>query len=255
MHLRALSSLDLASRCSCLKSVDLAQPDVSDGYLRRRSFELDTDETGDVVGALEVVVDEDGHQLAIDNVHHHRPARDDLVLIPAVDVDVAAECLTWRNVGNERVIGRVARLRAGGLGDLTTPGEDAESSVFAIELAAVLVMLGIDREPEVGLRSRHQPCRFGQLLPRTCANPRLPDGPAILDAGAAAELDLDLQLEVEVVRLGFVVIRAGTVIADVGVRRPDGRRIGLTADGTILDAPDRGVAVPATTRLAVADLF
>src|SRR6185437_8069289 len=242
-----------------LKSVDLAQPDVADGDLRGCSLEFNADESGDVVGAFEVVVDEDRHELAVDDVHHHRTAGDDLVLIPSIDVDVAAECLPRRDGADECVVGGVAGLRAGGLGDLAAPGEDAERGVLGVELAAVLLVLRVYGEPEVGLWAGHQPGRFGKFLTGTRAwldvNPGLPYSPAVLDAGASTELDLDLELQVEVMCFRVFVIRPGAVVADVGVGRADCGRVGLADDGPVFDTPDGRVAIPSGESLAIEDLF
>src|SRR6185437_13767361 len=244
---------------AALKSIDLAQPDVTNRDLCRCSFELDADESGDVVGALEVVIDEDRHQLAVDDVHHHRAPGDDLVLVPAVDVDVTAERLPRCDGADERVVGGVAGLRAGGLGDFAAPGENAKRGVFGVELAAVLLGLWAYREPEVSLRSGHQPGRFGKFLTGTRVwldvNPGLPYSAAVLDAGASTELDLDLELQVEVMCFRVFVIRPGAVVADVGVGRADCGRVGLADDGPVFDTPDGRVAIPSGESLAIEDLF
>ena len=100
-----------------------------------------------VVGGVGVVVDVDGHELAVDDVDEGAASRDDVVLVPVIDFDVATE---GGSVADVAYKGRA-------LDDLPSPGEDSERCVFGVELAGVDEGSGVDWKPEVGLGAGHHP--------------------------------------------------------------------------------------------------
>ncbi len=214
--------------------VDVADEDAGWG-----AFELDTDLAGEIVGGVGIVVDEDGHEVAVDEVEEDAAAGDDFVLVPVVGADVAAEGFAVFEGADEG--GWVVRA---GLDDLASPGDDAEGGIFGVELAGVGLVGGVDGEPEVGLRAGHEPVEVaGGFEGAKGLGPGEAGLAAVLDAAAAADLALDFELEIEVVY--------GEVFApEVGVG--DGVVLGGFADdGAVGDVPEAGVAFPGGEGCAV----
>ena len=81
--------------------IEFSQPKISNGYLAWGAFDLDADQAGDVVRGVWVVIDINRHQLTVDDVDECSSTRYDLVLIPVIDFDVAAECVTASNVSDQ----------------------------------------------------------------------------------------------------------------------------------------------------------
>src|ERR1700675_3890193 len=77
---------------NALESVQLLQPKAADRYFAD-GLELDAEQAGLVVGRLGVVVDQHGHQLAVQDVDAGAAPGDDSELVPVVHFDQAAEGL------------------------------------------------------------------------------------------------------------------------------------------------------------------
>src|SRR5258708_2473741 len=105
---------------SFIQLVESAQPDIAHGDFARLAFDLEADESRLVIDGVLIVIDEDRHQLAVHDVHHHTAARDDLVIVPFVDLHIATECLLVADIGNHA--GRLAGQR---LRYLAALGEDS----------------------------------------------------------------------------------------------------------------------------------
>ena len=113
------------------ESVQFLDPDIPDRDFGGSAFELDADLAGLVVGGGRIVVDQDRHQLAVEDMDHGAAARDDLVLVPIVDLHVTAE--------RAAIADRADELWAGasrGVHHLAAPCHDAKRRVLGVELAA-----------------------------------------------------------------------------------------------------------------------
>src|SRR3954452_13151819 len=60
------------------------KPDIAHRDLAGLAFDLEADEPRLVIDGVSIVVDEDGHELAVHHVHHHTASGNDLIVIPFV---------------------------------------------------------------------------------------------------------------------------------------------------------------------------
>src|SRR5450759_62989 len=94
------------------------------------AFDLNPDQA--VLAELgRVVVDEDRHHVPVDDVNHLVAARDDVDLVPVVDLDVAAEFVLVAQRGQQARLLALFRPY-----HLTAPGHDAErGAAFVIPVS------------------------------------------------------------------------------------------------------------------------
>ena len=112
------------------------------------------------VEALRVLVDGDGHQLIVDELHQHRPARDDVIPVPAVHVQHAAQQRRIADVADDLVV------RAGDdARDLAAARQHGVS--FAGAAAALVVdVAGVEAaEVDVGLIALQHPLADSTAAP------------------------------------------------------------------------------------------
>ena len=172
---------------------------------------------------------------------HGSAAGDDLVLVPVVDLDVAAKGAAIADGADEPRTG--AR---GGVHHFAAPGNDPEGRVLGIELAGVGGVQGIDREPEIRLRPGHHPIEIALFAGVKRLGPGQSGLAAVLDATAARDLALDLKLEVEILR--HQILAPDIRVVDNIVFA------GFADNGAVFDAPECGIALPIGKALAVEDL-
>src|SRR5579862_911096 len=168
------------------KLVERSEPDIAHGDLAWLTFDFKADETGLVIDGVHVVVNEDGHQLAVHDMHHDSAARDDLVFIPFVNLYIAAKGVLVADRG-DKTIGLVGER----LCHLAAISKNALHGVLGVPLAGVGCSLRADREPEVGLRARHhklQVVRWQSGGLRPC--PRYTGDAAVLNSPTASFFDL-----------------------------------------------------------------
>src|SRR6185312_8461609 len=193
---------------------------------------------GLVVGGIRVVVDVDGHELAIDDVHANGAAGDDGVLIPLVRLHEIAERRAIADDAHEAFFRRAKIFH-----DLPTPGDDAHGRVLGIKLAGVNAA-----RPEIRLRAGHHPVEIhradvGGDDAADGREPRDAGEAAILKAAAAVAEDFDFKFQREIVRLHLAV-------SDVGIAAGIFAG-GFADDGAVFHAPEFRVAVPALETHAV----
>src|SRR3984885_7224182 len=174
-------------------SVEGSQPDIAHRDLARLALDLEANKPRLVIDGVFVVINEDGHQLTVHDVHHDAAAGDDLVVVPFVHLHVAAQGLLVTD-GCDKAVGLPGeRLRY-----LAAIGEDALHGVFGIPLAGVGGSSCRDGKPEIGLRTRHHEFPVVRwlalgLLP----GPWQAGEAAVLDAASTTLFNFHLQLEVE----------------------------------------------------------
>ena len=107
-------------------------------------------------------------------------------------------------------------------------------------------MQRVDRKPEIGLRAGHHPVQIALLSRMQRLGPGQAGLAAVLDAAASGNLALDFQLQVEVLR-DQVLAPDIRVVNDIVFA-------GFANDCAVLNAPNRGVALPVREALAIEDL-
>src|SRR5579863_1118728 len=91
------------SRSYSPELVERPQPDIAHRDLARLAFDFETDKSRLVIDRVLVVIDEYCHQLAVHDMHHHPAARDDLVVIPFIDLHIATQRLYVAYIGNQAI--------------------------------------------------------------------------------------------------------------------------------------------------------
>src|SRR5262249_26033060 len=131
---------------------------------------------------------------SIHDVHHYTAARNDLVVIPLVYLDVATQRLLVADICDEAIALARQRLRY-----LASIRQDSLHSVFGVPLACVCSGHFAIREPTAGLWSGHHNLQV--IRRQTCrlrSRPLYASDAAVLNAATTPLLDLHLQLQVEV---------------------------------------------------------
>ena len=193
---------------------------------------------GLIVGGIRIVIDIDGHKLAVHDVHASAAAGDDRVLIPLVGLHEAAEFFAIADSAQESLF-----LSAETFHDLPAPRDDAHRRVLGIKLAGVNLA-----RPEVRLRTSHHPIEIhradvGGHDGADRREPRNARLAAILKASAAVAEDFNFEFERE-------ILRFHVAINDVGIAARILLR-GLADDGAVFHAPEFRIAVPALQAHAI----
>src|ERR1035441_7803425 len=110
-----------------------------------------------------VVVEEDRHHVPIEDVNHLVAARNDVVLVPVVDLDVAAEFVLVPDGRQQPRLLALFRPH-----NLTAPSHDSARRAAFVILAAIAI-----GAVEIGLRTAHVPFGFRRRIRRPA---RLPAG-------------------------------------------------------------------------------
>jgi hypothetical protein len=136
--------------------------------------DLDADEAFEfVVGR--VLVDDLGHDVAVEDVDEQVAANDELVLVPVVRVDEGFEVVWGAEVGDDG-----GSFAGGDVSDLTAQGEDGAA-------ALLVVLTGVFAGAvDIGLVAAEEPLGAGDL------------DAAVVDAGVAVIGDAEFGLELEV---------------------------------------------------------
>src|SRR5579871_51193 len=130
----------------CIGSpLQFLEPDVPNADLAG-SFDLEANQTA-LAELSRIIIDQDGHDVAVDDVSHGISARDEVQLIPIVDVNVPGERLAIAERGQQA--GAFALF---GMDHLAAPRDDPTPSGLLIELAGVAIAA-----VEVELRAQHVP--------------------------------------------------------------------------------------------------
>src|SRR5882724_3158468 len=195
-------------------------------------FDLNSKKTRLVIRGRRVIVDQDGHDLPIDDVDTRAAPGDHRVIIPVVSAHEFPECRAIADISHQAF-----RFDPVAFDDLPAPRDDAHRRVLRIKLAGINLA-----RPEVGLRAGEHPRQVdGAILGRDFrpnrGEPWNPRFTAILKARSSSALDLDLKLQGEV--FGFKIsIHQITVPTRILLR-------GFAYDTFVLDAPKLQTAVPA----------
>lgn len=214
---------------NCLEFFD---PYVADGDFGG-GFDFYAEEAGLVVGGVGVVIDHDGHELAVDDLDEGAAAGDDDVFVPIVFFDEGAELGTVADGAHELFFGE-----AGAFDNLAAPGLDAHGGVFGIELAGPIAGTG----PEVGLRASEHPIEIhgadvGGDVGRNVGEPGLAGLAAVLEATAASAFDLNLKFQSKIFGDHVFINEIGIAAGILWSR--------FANDCAVFDAPKFRVAVPA----------
>ena len=240
------------STCVELFGALLLQPDVAERDLARAVL---LDLQGDHarrLAARRVVVDEDHHELTIDDVGERVAVGDDVEPVPLAGLDHALHCVAIADRSDRAR--PFVRLHAHDVAPPADLGFRASASVLHI---AVVVQGVVEVERVAG----DVPVRVGwpakaaaghglvSLRVPSRPSPRWwlwPDPSAIEHTAVNVEVRLDLEFQLEVRRLA----------AAPDDERPPEPSFGCTLGGdrAVLDLPDLRVSVPAIERSAVKDL-
>src|SRR5438093_8414920 len=201
-------------------------------------LDLNADQSWLVVRRRRVVVEHHRHQLAVHNVEERVAACDDGVLVPVVHADEGTERVAIANRAHQFLAPGAEAFH-----DLTAPRKDPHGRVLGIELTRVH-----PARPEVGLRAGHHPVEIhrpdvGDDVRRDVREPGQSRLASVLNAAPAIALDLDLELQREVFRLEAAIHDVAVAARVCRCRFAD--------DGTVLDAPEFRIAVPALEADAV----
>src|SRR6185369_3471108 len=83
-----------------MSSVELLHPDIADKDLGG-SFDFDPEEAGLIIRGLGIVIDEDRHELAVENMHAGAASGDDRIFVPVVHFRECAERLTVADLAHQ----------------------------------------------------------------------------------------------------------------------------------------------------------
>src|SRR5690606_2077426 len=169
-----------------------------------------------------VVVDEERGDVAVEHVNQHVAPCGDLKLVPVILLDLRAERVA--RIERADLAAHLIRSGRSDVVELPARREEAAAALF-VEHAGVLI-----REVDVGLVALEDPppnlsfAAFRQLLA------------AVLHA-RVARIEPELELQVEVADRAAAPGPKRVLLADL-LRRP------LPDDRAVLDAPERGIAIP-----------
>src|SRR5579862_8020469 len=122
--------------------------------------------------------------MPIQDVNADTVPGNDLVLVPVIDLDVAAERIAIAKCPNESWL-----LSGAHVDSLATPRQDTQRSVLRVKLPRVGCTLRIDRKPDIGLRSGHHPVQIARLFTgMQWPEPGKPRLTTVLNTAAAATL-------------------------------------------------------------------
>src|SRR5260370_23803893 len=226
------------------------------GYLQvSATFNLKRDEPFGL-GVPGIGIDEDGHDVSVDDVDECVAVGDDLILVPLAGLDEGLEV-----VGASQRRQEAMRLPCFGFYHLAAPCADSARCFLLIELAGVGVvvvevgLIALDVPLGVLLRERFSLLysllllvgHLGEALGRDDARPGRNIEAAILDAAVGSgALQLHLDLELEVGRLTAApddVSRSGRML-----------RRGDADDAAIFNVPYVRRSIPSVEGLAIEDL-
>ena len=176
-----------------------------------------------------VVVDDDGHEPAVDDVRQDIAASDDVHRVPVVGNGLGELVgVADRRHQNRGTAANDAR-------HLSAHAEEKPALLFVVVSRIALATV------EIALVTTHR-----ELVPwrHSVRN----DHAAIVDAAVALGRDAVVELQLEVLRLAAVPDDEGIALDDRG-------RGDLSDQSPVLDAPVGRVPIPASERLAVEDRF
>src|SRR5262245_3454555 len=217
-----IESCRLMPGLKTIPSLEVLQEDLAKFYFHRRAgVQLEADQTSHRTSGW-IVIYRLCHQLAIDDMGQYVAARDDMDLIPVIDLDQILEIIAGAQTGNDPFITGLQHCH------LPTHGEESAATLL-IKLTRKGVL-----EVYICLVTLEHP---------------LPDvrkfDTAILDA-AVRRVEAILDFQFEIFRL--------TAFPDqesIGLKRFFGG--GFADDLVIFGPPECGIAIPSIERLAIED--